>query len=94
MLYRHGERSQVVKAVDCDSTIRGFDPRRSPSFSRNLDNIRWGFFRLKVCQLLQDCWVQFLLRRDRALGNLCRTYVWLRFAIAYNPGCCFCSVIR
>jgi hypothetical protein len=33
MLDRHGERSQVVKAVDCDSTIRGFDPRRSPFFS-------------------------------------------------------------
>lgn len=27
----YGERRQVVKAVDCDSTIRGFDPRRSPS---------------------------------------------------------------
>ena len=29
MLY--GERRQVVKAVDCGSTIRGFDSRRSPS---------------------------------------------------------------
>ena len=28
MLY--GERRQVVKAVDCGSTIRGFDSRRSP----------------------------------------------------------------
>lgn len=25
-----GGRSQVGKAVDCDSTIRGFKPRRSP----------------------------------------------------------------
>ena len=25
-----GGRGQVVKAVDCDSTIRGFDSRRSP----------------------------------------------------------------
>ncbi len=30
----YGERSQVVKAVDCDSTIRGFDPRRSPFICR------------------------------------------------------------
>ena len=27
---RYGERSQVVKAVDCGSTIRGFDSPRSP----------------------------------------------------------------
>jgi len=27
---KSGGRSQVVKAVDCDSTIRGFNPRRSP----------------------------------------------------------------
>jgi hypothetical protein len=26
-----GRRSQVVKAVGCDSTIRGFDSRRLPS---------------------------------------------------------------
>lgn len=25
-----GGRCQVVKAVDCDSSIRGFDSRRSP----------------------------------------------------------------
>lgn len=28
--YSRGERGQVVKAVDCDSTIRGFKSRRSP----------------------------------------------------------------
>lgn len=27
----YGERSQGVKAVDCGSTIRGFESRRSPS---------------------------------------------------------------
>jgi hypothetical protein len=27
-----GERSQVVKAVDCGSTTRGFESRRSPFF--------------------------------------------------------------
>ena len=26
----HGERSQMVKAVGCDSTMRGFNSRRSP----------------------------------------------------------------
>ena len=27
-----GERSQVVKALGCGSSIRGFDSRRSPLF--------------------------------------------------------------
>ena len=30
IIKRNGERSQVVKAVDCGSTIRGFESRRSP----------------------------------------------------------------
>ncbi|VEP14720.1 hypothetical protein H1P_2810011 [Hyella patelloides LEGE 07179] len=30
LFYMHGERSQVVKAVVCGTTIRGFEPRRSP----------------------------------------------------------------
>ncbi len=30
---RNGERSQAVKAVDCGSTTRGFESRRSPSSS-------------------------------------------------------------
>jgi hypothetical protein len=29
---RNGERSQVVKAVDCGSTTRGFESPRSPFF--------------------------------------------------------------
>jgi hypothetical protein len=30
-----GGRGQVVKAVGCGSTIRGFEPRRSPFYCRN-----------------------------------------------------------
>ena len=29
-VYNLGERSQVVKALGCGSSIRGFDSRRSP----------------------------------------------------------------
>jgi hypothetical protein len=34
MLYylKYGERSQVVKAADCGSAIRGFESHRSPLF--------------------------------------------------------------
>ena len=34
---RIGERSQVVKALGCGSSIRGFDSRRSPLL-RNLSS--------------------------------------------------------
>jgi|MDSY01.1.fsa_nt_gb hypothetical protein len=30
--FKQGERSQVVKALGCGSSIRGFDSRRSPLF--------------------------------------------------------------
>ena len=32
MSQKHGERSQVVKAVVCGTTIRGFESPRSPFY--------------------------------------------------------------
>ena len=41
-----GERSQVVKALGCGSSIRGFDSRRSPFTNQSLEK------HLSISQLL------------------------------------------
>ena len=36
-VHENGERSQVVKALGCGSSIRGFESRRSPYFKHALE---------------------------------------------------------
>lgn len=52
IIQNHGERGQVVKAVDCDSTIRGFKSRRSPSFF-NKHSTSYGLGLLSISESFQ-----------------------------------------
>ncbi len=45
-LKKHGGRSQEVKAVDCGSTIRGFESHRPPSKKPLIPEIS-GFLALR-----------------------------------------------
>ena len=67
MLYylQYGERSQVVKAADCGSAIRGFESHRSPS-SQELINLGLAKFGLTSADRL----FSFKLDRSHNLVTL------------------------
>lgn len=70
---KYGERSQVVKAVDCGSAIRGFESHRSPfnlfvSFSQ-LRTIALVFTSFLLTLLLTGCHINLFIPDQQLIGR-------------------------